>query len=247
MGRNSRKRTPRAYPEDRRLNGRPRVAAGSATHQHREAAGERPEEPEKTLQTTETTYQKDQGREGKGGPEKKAQTPSAALGSTGSSASWTATTEKRRRRAEIGRGPAPEVSCNPPAEHPRPPFALQRETYRLELRGSCGRVQAIIINIYLCFLPMFAKSFRYSCPSLKPNIRHAVTHHTRSRSADPGTCSSVNGPAGFVSSAPWKRGPLGLGCSTTTASASTKSTHVTHLRLPPKHSGRHDTPTIPLQ
>ena len=67
----------------------------------------------------------------------------------------------------------------------------------------------IINNIYWCFLPMFAKSFRYSCPSLKPNIRHAVTHHTRSRSADPGTCSSVNRPAGFVSSAPWKRGPLG--------------------------------------
>ena len=41
-----------------------------------------------------------------------------------------------------GRGPAPEVNCNPPAEHPRPPFAFQRETYHLELRGSCGRVQA---------------------------------------------------------------------------------------------------------
>ena len=39
-------RTPRVYLEDRRLNGLPRVAAGSATHQHREAIGERPEKRE---------------------------------------------------------------------------------------------------------------------------------------------------------------------------------------------------------
>jgi len=49
---------------------------------------------------------------------------------------------ERRRRAGNGRGPAPEVSCSPPAKQPRPPLAPQRETYRLELRGSCGRVQA---------------------------------------------------------------------------------------------------------
>jgi len=37
-------RTPRVYLEERGLNGRPRVAAGSTTHHHLEATGERPEE-----------------------------------------------------------------------------------------------------------------------------------------------------------------------------------------------------------
>jgi len=37
---------PRVYLEDRGPNGRPRAAAGSATHHPREAKGERPEKAE---------------------------------------------------------------------------------------------------------------------------------------------------------------------------------------------------------
>ena len=36
-------RTPRVYPRGRGMNGRPRTAAGGATHHLREATGERPE------------------------------------------------------------------------------------------------------------------------------------------------------------------------------------------------------------
>jgi len=52
-------------------------------------------------------------RPARGSPRKKTQTPSAARGSAGQGASWTATAEKRRRRVASGRGPAPEVSCSP--------------------------------------------------------------------------------------------------------------------------------------
>jgi len=127
------------------MNGQQCVAAGSVTHRSREAASQEPEKSGKNPQKRETTYQRVQevGQAG-GAPkrEEKDPTASAARGSTGQGASWTATTERRRRRVASGRGPAPKVSCSPPARYPRPPLALQRETYRLELRGSCGRVQA---------------------------------------------------------------------------------------------------------
>ena len=58
-----------------------------------------------------------------------------------------------------GGGPVPEVSCSPPAEYPRPPFALHRETYCLELRGSCGRVQAALWDFFF---------FRGKAPALLP-------------------------------------------------------------------------------
>jgi len=143
---NSRKRTPGVYLGDRRQNDRPRVAAGSATHQGREALGDRPEKKRKKSRRRRRrrTIRTKAGR-AKEDP-RKAQEPSAAQGSTGLERVVDSDDRKWRRRAENGRGPAPEVSCSPPAEQPRPPFASQRETYRLELRGSCGRVQAIIIN-----------------------------------------------------------------------------------------------------
>jgi len=136
-------RTPRVYPEDRKLNSRPHKAAGSATHQCREATGERPEQNGKTPRTTETTHQRNQKAR------KADEDPREQPGHQALHGAAPVRARRGQRRPKIGddeqkkgRGPAPEVNCNPPAGEPRPPFAFQRETYRLELRGSCGQVQA---------------------------------------------------------------------------------------------------------
>ena len=116
-------------------------AVQRTTTMRQPAGGQR--KPGKSPQTGETTYQKDyrpgRAREYPG----ESPTTECCTGQQRLERVVDSDDRKRRRRVENGRGPVPEVSCNPPARYPRPPFALQRETYRLELRGSCGRVQAV--------------------------------------------------------------------------------------------------------
>jgi len=126
------------------------VAAGSTLHQRREAASEGPGKAGKNPQTRETTYQG--GQE----PAKAREDPREEPIRRALHGAAPARARRGRRRLksgddeqEKGRGPAPEVSCSPPAEYPRPPFASQRETYRLELRGSCGRVQAALSDLFI--------------------------------------------------------------------------------------------------
>jgi len=103
----------RVYLRDRGLNGRPRAAAGSTTHHLREATGERPEKSGKFRRRGKGRTRGTKGLGGRRRTREKAQTPNAAWGSIGWSTSWTAMTENQRRRVGNGRGPAPEVSCNP--------------------------------------------------------------------------------------------------------------------------------------
>ena len=142
-GETYRARTPRVYLEDRGLNGRPRTAAGGANAPP--PRGDRRKARKKRRKSADEGNDVPKGpkaREGEGGPEREPirralHGAAPARARRGQRRPKTATTSRN------GRGPAPEVSCNPPAEQSRPPFAFRRETYRLELRGSCGQVQAV--------------------------------------------------------------------------------------------------------
>jgi len=135
-------------------------AARRTTTVRQPANGQR--EWEKTPQTRETTYQRESE------PGEADEDPRES--------SYTERCSRQRRLEHIvdsddretattsrnGRGPAPEVSCNPPAEYPRPPFVLQRETYCLELHGSCGRVQAALSDLCIMSVCIIEISTVYS-------------------------------------------------------------------------------------
>jgi len=167
-GETYRARTPRVYPEDRGLNGRPRTAAGGANAPP--PRGDQRKARKKRKRSADEGNDIPKGPkawDGEGGPERKP-IRRALHGAAPAQARRGQRRLKTATTSGNGRGPAPEVSCNPPAEQPRPPFAFRRETYRLELRGSCGQVQATS-SLYLDHMRRF---------TLIPAHTTDLNHHT---------------------------------------------------------------------
>jgi len=119
-------RTLGVYPESQK-KGRPRVAAGGMSHHLCEAASEETGKNGKKPAKRGVAYLRTRkpartGGDPRGSPYAEHRTRQRWLGHV-----VDGDDRERRRRAEEGRGPAPEVSCSPPAEYPRPPLAFQRE------------------------------------------------------------------------------------------------------------------------